>query len=96
MIVVGLPLWLAIAAAIKLTSRGPGLLPRPTHRGSVSGEFGMFKFRTMYGGAAEQQAELERRNEADGALFKIRDDPRVTPCRRGCCVGSRSTSFRTC
>ena len=31
-IVVGMPLWLAIAAAIKLTSRGPGLLPRPAHR----------------------------------------------------------------
>ena len=31
-IVAGLPLWLAIAAVIKLTSRGPGLLPRPAHR----------------------------------------------------------------
>jgi lipopolysaccharide/colanic/teichoic acid biosynthesis glycosyltransferase len=40
--------------------------------------FEMFKFRTMYFDAAERQAELERSNEADGALFKIRDDPRVT------------------
>jgi lipopolysaccharide/colanic/teichoic acid biosynthesis glycosyltransferase len=38
----------------------------------------MLKFRTMYADAAEQQAELEDANEAPGALFKIRDDPRVT------------------
>ena len=38
----------------------------------------MLKFRTMVAGAAEQQAELEDENEASGALFKIRDDPRVT------------------
>jgi lipopolysaccharide/colanic/teichoic acid biosynthesis glycosyltransferase len=38
----------------------------------------MLKFRTMVVGAAEQQDELEERNEAGGALFKIREDPRVT------------------
>ena len=38
----------------------------------------MLKFRTMVQGAAEQQAVLEEHNEAGGALFKIRDDPRVT------------------
>jgi len=42
----------------------------------------MLKFRTMYAGAAEQQAELEHRNEADGPLFKLRRDPRVTPVGR--------------
>jgi lipopolysaccharide/colanic/teichoic acid biosynthesis glycosyltransferase len=41
-------------------------------------EFGMLKFRTMVADAAEQQARLERANEASGALFKIRHDPRVT------------------
>ena len=41
-------------------------------------EFGMLKFRTMVVDAAEQQAQLEDANEASGALFKIRDDPRVT------------------
>jgi lipopolysaccharide/colanic/teichoic acid biosynthesis glycosyltransferase len=41
-------------------------------------EFGMLKFRTMVAGAEEQQLLLEERNEAGGALFKIRDDPRVT------------------
>ena len=38
----------------------------------------MLKFRTMVTGAAERQEELEDVNEASGALFKIRDDPRVT------------------
>jgi lipopolysaccharide/colanic/teichoic acid biosynthesis glycosyltransferase len=38
----------------------------------------MFKFRTMVAGAADRQEELEAENEAPGALFKIRDDPRVT------------------
>jgi lipopolysaccharide/colanic/teichoic acid biosynthesis glycosyltransferase len=40
--------------------------------------FGMFKFRTMVQGAAAQQQQLEEENEAEGALFKIKDDPRVT------------------
>ena len=38
----------------------------------------MVKFRTMVAGAERLQDELEERNEAEGALFKIRDDPRVT------------------
>jgi lipopolysaccharide/colanic/teichoic acid biosynthesis glycosyltransferase len=40
--------------------------------------FDCLKFRTMRVGADELQVELEHRNEADGALFKISDDPRVT------------------
>jgi lipopolysaccharide/colanic/teichoic acid biosynthesis glycosyltransferase len=39
----------------------------------------MLKFRTMYSGAGARQHELEDMNEAPGALFKIRNDPRVTP-----------------
>jgi exopolysaccharide biosynthesis polyprenyl glycosylphosphotransferase len=77
-VIVGLPLWLAIAVAIKLTSRGP-VFYRDPRIGLGGREFGMFKFRTMVAGAAERQPELERQNEAEGALFKIRDDPRLTP-----------------
>jgi lipopolysaccharide/colanic/teichoic acid biosynthesis glycosyltransferase len=44
--------------------------------------FLMWKFRTMYQDAAERQGQLEARNEAQGPLFKIRDDPRVTPFGR--------------
>ena len=78
MLVVGLPLWLAIAAAVKLTSRGP-IFYRDVRIGLGEREFGMLKFRTMYADAAGRQAELEASNEADGPLFKIREDPRVTP-----------------
>jgi exopolysaccharide biosynthesis polyprenyl glycosylphosphotransferase len=80
-IVVGLPFWLAIAAAIKLGSRGP-VFYADRRIGLGEQEFGMLKFRTMYVDAAERQAELESRNEAGGALFKIRDDPRVTAVGR--------------
>ena len=76
-LVVGLPLWLVIAAGVKLSSRGPVFF-RDRRVGLGEREFGMLKFRTMYADAAEQQAELEEANEAAGALFKIRDDPRVT------------------
>jgi exopolysaccharide biosynthesis polyprenyl glycosylphosphotransferase len=76
-LVVGVPLWLGIAAAVKLTSRGP-VLYRDRRIGLGEQEFGMLKFRTMQADAEGRQAELEASNEADGPLFKIRQDPRVT------------------
>jgi exopolysaccharide biosynthesis polyprenyl glycosylphosphotransferase len=76
-LVAGLPVWLTIAAAVKLTSRGP-VLYRDRRIGLGQQEFGMLKFRTMVADAAGRQAELEASNEADGPLFKIREDPRVT------------------
>ena len=76
-VVLGLPIWLLIAAAIKLDSRGP-ILYRDPRIGVGEQEFGMLKFRTMVEGASGQQDALEERNEAPGALFKIRRDPRVT------------------
>jgi exopolysaccharide biosynthesis polyprenyl glycosylphosphotransferase len=76
-VVVGLPVWLVIAAAIKAGSRGPVLYADP-RVGLGEEEFRMLKFRTMVEGAAGGQAALEGANEAEGALFKIRDDPRVT------------------
>src|SRR5262249_21084460 len=72
-----LPLWILIALAIKLTSRGPVFFV-DRRIGVGEREFGMLKFRTMVAGAEELQADLEPENEAGGALFKIRDDPRVT------------------
>jgi lipopolysaccharide/colanic/teichoic acid biosynthesis glycosyltransferase len=76
-VVVGLPFWVAIAAAIKLTSAGP-VFYHDRRVGLNHREFTMLKFRTMFAGADERQAELEAANEADGPLFKIREDPRVT------------------
>jgi exopolysaccharide biosynthesis polyprenyl glycosylphosphotransferase len=80
-LVIGLPIWLAFAAAIKLGSRGPVLF-RDRRIGLNEQPFMMLKFRTMYADAAAQQPQLEAENEAEGPLFKIRDDPRVTPVGR--------------
>src|SRR3712207_9129710 len=44
--------------------------------------FACLKFRTMYHDADVRQAELEEHNEAGGAIFKIKNDPRVTPVGR--------------
>jgi exopolysaccharide biosynthesis polyprenyl glycosylphosphotransferase len=76
-LVLGLPFWAAIALIIKLTSRGPVLYADP-RIGLGEREFQMLKFRTMVTDAADHQAALEQDNEASGALFKIREDPRVT------------------
>ena len=77
LLVIGAPLWLIVAGAIKLDSRGP-ILFVDRRVGVGEQEFGMLKFRTMVEDAAELQNRLETANEASGALFKIRDDPRVT------------------
>ncbi|MEI7759682.1 MAG: sugar transferase [Thermoleophilia bacterium] len=77
LVVLGLPLWLIIALAVKLDSRGP-VFYVDRRVGVSEREFGMVKFRTMVTDAADQQHRLEAANEASGALFKIRDDPRVT------------------
>jgi exopolysaccharide biosynthesis polyprenyl glycosylphosphotransferase len=76
-VVIGLPLWALIALAVKLDSRGP-VLYRSRRIGLHEQEFGMFKFRTMRPDAESRQGALEPANEAPGALFKIREDPRVT------------------
>jgi exopolysaccharide biosynthesis polyprenyl glycosylphosphotransferase len=76
-VLLGLPLWLLIAAAIKLTSKGP-VLYGDRRVGLGEQEFRMLKFRTMVAGAEHLQPGLEAANEATGALFKIRHDPRVT------------------
>ncbi|MSQ01239.1 MAG: sugar transferase [Myxococcales bacterium] len=72
-----LPFLLVVAAAIKLQDGGPVLyVSRRTGRGGRT--FGFYKFRSMVVGADEQRPHLAAQNEADGRLFKIRDDPRVT------------------
>ncbi len=76
-VIVGLPIWVLIALTVKCTSRGPVFYADP-RVGLGEREFKMLKFRTMVTGAARQQEVLERANEATGALFKIRLDPRVT------------------
>jgi exopolysaccharide biosynthesis polyprenyl glycosylphosphotransferase len=71
------PLLLALALAVRLSSKGP-ILYRSTRRGIGQRPFPCLKFRTMHTDAEERQADLEELNEATGALFKIREDPRLT------------------
>ena len=75
------PLLLAITVAVRVSSRGP-VLYRSMRRGIGQRPFACLKFRTMHTNAEERQAELEEMNEASGALFKIREDPRLTPVGR--------------
>jgi len=76
-----LPVFLVIAFAIKLTSPGPAFYvsDRIGKKGRV---FRLWKFRTMKVGADRMKAALASSNERDGILFKIKNDPRVTPIGR--------------
>jgi exopolysaccharide biosynthesis polyprenyl glycosylphosphotransferase len=74
-IVLTLPVWLAIAAAIRLDSSGPVFF-RQERAGRGGKPFRMFKFRTMTADAPIRQAALA--SEGDGPLFKMHNDPRVT------------------
>lgn len=80
-VLVALPVWLLIMLAIKLSSPGP-VFYRQMRLGRAGREFGMFKFRSMVDGADAVRERLVSENEADGPLFKIKDDPRVTPLGR--------------
>jgi exopolysaccharide biosynthesis polyprenyl glycosylphosphotransferase len=71
------PLLITILLAVRVTSRGP-ILFRSMRRGIGQRPFACLKFRTMHSDAEERQADLEDLNEASGALFKIREDPRLT------------------
>ncbi|MHB1317887.1 MAG: sugar transferase [Anaerolineae bacterium] len=76
-LVVTSPLQLILALAIKLDSPGPVIF-RQTRVGRDQRLFTCLKFRTMSVDAESHLAELQSRNEADGPIFKIRDDPRRT------------------
>jgi len=71
------PLLLVMAVAVAITSRG-GVFYRSIRPGIGGEPFACIKFRTMRSDADQMQADLESLNEASGALFKIRRDPRLT------------------
>jgi exopolysaccharide biosynthesis polyprenyl glycosylphosphotransferase len=75
------PALLAIALAVRLSSHGP-IIYRSRRPGMAGRPFDCLKFRTMFDDAEASQVALETLNELSGALFKIRDDPRVTPIGR--------------
>jgi lipopolysaccharide/colanic/teichoic acid biosynthesis glycosyltransferase len=75
------PLLLGLSAWIRFGSPGPVLF-RQVRVGRDGSQFRIFKFRSMYVDAEQRLAELRHLNENDGVLFKIRNDPRVTPVGR--------------
>ena len=77
---------LILAALIRLESEGNPFYSQirvgQTHRDGSLSTFRMWKFRSMYKDADERLAELKGQNEIAGAMFKMREDPRVTKIGR--------------
>lgn len=75
------PVILAAAIAVRVTSRGPAFFHQ--RRIGVDGrEFTMWKLRSMYTDAEERRAALLGSSDRDGLMFKMHDDPRITPVGR--------------
>jgi len=72
-----LPIFILIAIAVRLESPGPAFFIQQ-RVGLRKRLFPMFKFRSMYQDAEERIKEIEHLNEAEGPIFKIKNDPRVT------------------
>lgn len=81
LLVVTSPLFLLAAIWIKLSSPGP-IIFRQMRSGKHGKPFQMYKFRSMFTDAEMRKAELEAFNEMSGPVFKVEDDPRVTPIGR--------------
>lgn len=77
LLLVSLPVWLIVAALVRLTSPGPALY-RQVRCGQNGQSFSCYKFRTMVNDADQQKDALRHLNELSGPVFKIRSDPRVT------------------
>jgi len=75
------PLLLGMGLVIRWTSPGPAVF-RQVRVGRGGREFTVWKFRTMFVDAGQRLEALRRENEGDGLLFKIKEDPRITPVGR--------------
>ena len=75
------PVLLILAVLVKLTSKGP-VIYRQVRCGLYGRKFVLYKFRSMCEGAEDVLWEIKHLNEMDGPVFKMRNDPRVTPLGR--------------
>ncbi|RZT26852.1 Undecaprenyl-phosphate galactose phosphotransferase WbaP/exopolysaccharide biosynthesis polyprenyl glycosylphosphotransferase [Kribbella sp. VKM Ac-2569] len=75
------PLLIGLALAVKLSSSGPVLF-RQQRVGRAGTEFTMLKFRSMYVDAEERLSDLYALSDGNGVIFKMRNDPRMTPLGR--------------
>jgi len=80
-VIVAAPLIGLIALLVRATSKGSAFFIQERH-GLNGRKFLMYKFRTMVADAEAQKARLAGRNEMSGPVFKIADDPRITPVGR--------------
>lgn len=87
LVVVAVPMAIA-ALIIRMTSKGPVIF-RQHRAGKYGKPFVMYKFRSMSDDAEMRRAELEPFNQMHGPVFKVEDDPRITPFGRWL----RRTSF---
>jgi exopolysaccharide biosynthesis polyprenyl glycosylphosphotransferase len=75
------PVFIVIALLVKLTSPGPVIF-KQARVGLRGRQFNLYKFRTMVQNAEDIRKQLADKNEVDGPVFKIKDDPRVTKVGR--------------
>jgi len=80
-IILASPIMFFAALAIKFSSNGP-ILFKQERLGLNGKKFIMYKFRTMVQNAEKLKPLLEKQNEMDGPVFKIKNDPRTTPLGR--------------
>jgi lipopolysaccharide/colanic/teichoic acid biosynthesis glycosyltransferase len=79
MLLVWLPVWLPLTIFVGILVgllHGWPIIFKQARRGKNGKDFAMYKFRTMRNGAQHEQVELADLNEADGPVFKIKNDPR--------------------
>ena len=76
-----LPLVIIISLLVKLESKGPAIY-RQIRCGLYGRRFVLYKIRSMYDGAEDVLWEIKHLNEMDGPVFKMRNDPRITPLGR--------------
>lgn len=75
------PFLALVAILIRITSSGPIIFAQ-TRCGKHGRAFKMFKFRSMYSDAEQRRQELEQFNQMSGPVFKLENDPRITPLGR--------------